>query len=86
MSIIVRAFGHVAGTLGTKELNLEVPSLTVAALLARLNDSFGDAGTQISKENVLIAIDGVEISAIDGDRSLIHERNTVSLIPVSHGG
>ena len=86
MEIIVRAFGHAAATLGTKELSLETPSLTIDQLLAKLNDSIGDDSVHLSKETILIAVDGVEISAIDGDDTLIQEPSTVSLIPISHGG
>ena len=86
MKIVVRAFGHAAAALGTTELSLEASALTVNELLAKLNDSIGGRGAHLSKETFLIAIDGIEISAIDGGDTQIQEPSTISLIPVSHGG
>ncbi len=84
--MILRAFGHAASTTGARELTLDISALTVEDLLAHLNSLVEDGDLKISMETVLIAIDGVEISALSGSRTVVNEENTVSLIPVSHGG
>ena len=83
---IVKAYGHTSVSLGNSTLHLETSGMTIKKMLRMLSDRMIDDQVPFSRENLLIAINGVEISALNGDKTVIEDGDTISLIPVSHGG
>ncbi len=58
--------------------------MDLATLLKELNLKIEHQ--QITRANTLILINGIEISALNGDKTKLKEGDNITLIPVSHGG
>ena len=82
--IKVKLYGHIRGLIG-EELKLDREELRVKELLEIVVRS-GGHGFQLNHENTLVAVNGVEVSALDGWDTIVRSGDEVSLIPVTHGG
>jgi len=80
--IRIRFLGHLV-THFNEEMKLS-GRISIAELLTKLSRKEG--GLQITRSNTLILVNGVEISALDGEQTEVEEDDVVTLIPVSHGG
>lgn len=80
--IRVRALGFIATALGRAEIELPVNSTKVSDLLTLLSK---DADV-LRGNSTLIAVNGVEISALDRRDTILKSGDEVILIPISHGG
>lgn len=90
----VEFVGTLRGTAGKKnhEITLDEPA-TVGTLLQKLNAQLEPkAGILINRESsdprsdILILVNGKEISVLDGFNTKLVDRALVTLVPVSHGG
>lgn len=90
----VEFVGTLRGTVGRKrhEIMLDDPA-TVGMLLKKLNDSLKlksgslmDGESTNPRSDILILVNGKEVSVLDGLTTKLEERASVALIPVSHGG
>ncbi len=65
------------------ELEEGVP---VSALMRRLKDEFFGGEDFFEGSNLLIMVNGREISALKGAQTKLRPGDKVTLVPVSHGG
>ena len=66
---------------------MQADHITVASLLVTLQDRMPPSDEPpLSRANTLVAVNGVEISALDGEETRLLHGDNVILIPVSHGG
>jgi molybdopterin converting factor small subunit len=80
--IKIRFLGHLA-THFNEEIKLS-GKVSVAELLNKL--SHNEGGLQITRSNTLILVNGVEVSALDGEQTEVKDDDVVTLVPISHGG
>jgi len=78
--------GFLSRALG-KSVNIETGCITVSALLELLQARMppSDEPT-LSRANTLVAVNGIEVSALQGEDTILSSNDTVTLIPISHGG
>ncbi|MFN3622042.1 MAG: MoaD/ThiS family protein, partial [Nitrososphaerales archaeon] len=81
--IKIRFLGHLATYFG-EEAEVQKSEMSVADLLKELGIKI--ESQHITRANTLILINGIEISALNGDKTNVKDGDTVTLIPVSHGG
>lgn len=81
--IRLRLLGHLS-TCFKDEVELQVGEMTVAQLLKEL--SLKSKAERITRANTLILVNGVEVSALDGEETQLKDGDIVTLIPISHGG
>ena len=67
-------------------MNIDMDGITVAKLLDVLDGLKPKGSEGIEPKNTLVAINGSEISALGGMNAVIRSGDTVSIIPVVHGG
>ncbi|MEM2883163.1 MAG: MoaD/ThiS family protein [Nitrososphaerales archaeon] len=79
----MRFLGHLATYFG-EEAEIQADEMDLATLLKELNLKIEHQ--QITRANTLILINGIEISALNGDKTKLKEGDNITLIPVSHGG
>lgn len=61
--------------------------VSVGALLAMLKARMPQSDEPpLSRANTLVAVNGVEVSALNGEDTNLSDGDVVMLIPVSHGG
>jgi len=78
--------GHLKKLLGKKEISIQDHPTTISELLNYLNTLKVDNDVTIKRENTLLFVNGVEVSALDGLRTKLNEQDIVTLVPVTHGG
>lgn len=83
--IVVKVFGGLAQGLGTDQVNVEADELTVTSLISIL-ESKRRSGDAIRQSGLLVFVNNVEVSALDGPQTLVKEGDKVTIIPVAHGG
>ncbi len=84
--ITVKFVGGAKKSFQTDQLRLETSEISIESLLLELENLQPGNGPKLDFANSLIAINGVDSSAIDGKKSIIKNNDIVSIIPVIHGG
>lgn len=83
----IKAVGHLRTELGEDEIEIE-KVLTVKDVLDEITTFLlkNNVMFKLSRTNTLIIVNGVEISALNGESTLLKSDDEVVLVPVSHGG
>lgn len=84
--VTVKPCGFLSRALG-KSVSIDAERITVATLLELLQARMppSDEPT-LSRANTLVAVNGIEVSALHGEATALSDNDTVTLIPISHGG
>jgi molybdopterin converting factor small subunit len=91
----VKLIGVLGKLIGRKVVNLQFKSHAVIEdVIEKIISLIPDKEKQMlidfelndSRQNMLILLNGVEVSALDGLKTRIHEGDKVVMIPISHGG
>jgi molybdopterin converting factor small subunit len=84
--ITVKPCGFLNRALG-KCVSIDSEHITVAALLELLQARMPPSDEpSLSRANTLVSVNGIEISALQGEETALSSDDTVTLIPISHGG
>ena len=84
--IQVKLIGGAKKSFSTDKITIEKSNLTVQELLDILQKSKPDNTPELDENNVLVAVNGVDSSALDGKNTNLKDNDIVSIIPVIHGG
>lgn len=68
----------------SSELILEEDKLTVSEIIEHIQRR--STGEEVSPTSLLVAINGVESSTLQGLETVVSKGDTVTIIPVVHGG
>ena len=82
---MVKVVGGLAQALNTNEVVVESDELTVRELILFL-ESKRLCGDAIKPSNLLVMVNGVEASALEGSSTLVRAGDKVVALPVTHGG
>ncbi|MBI2127086.1 MAG: MoaD/ThiS family protein [Thaumarchaeota archaeon] len=70
-----------------KVLDIDSSGVSVGALLMMLQARMPKSDEPpLSRANTLVAVNGVEVSALNGEDTKLSDGDVIMLIPVSHGG
>ena len=78
--------GGAKKTFSTGEITIDDTNLTIHTLLDLLKSKKPLNTPKLDVNNLLIAINGVDSSALDGKNTQLHDNDVISIIPVIHGG
>jgi len=84
--ITVKLLGGAKKSLSTDKMEIEKDDLTVAELIESLQKSIQKNMPPLDVKNMLVAINGVDSSALQGFATKLKSGDIVSIIPVIHGG
>ena len=84
--ITVKLVGGAKKSFPKEELEIEKSDIPIQELLDLLLQLKPDDSPKLDTENVLVAINGADSSAMDGKSTMIKNNDVVSIIPVIHGG
>jgi len=84
--IIVKFFGGAKKSFSTDSLSLENDEFTIQELLNHLLEQKPPKTPELDVNNILVAVNGVDSSAIQGKSTKLKDNDVVSIIPVIHGG
>ena len=82
----VKFVGGAKKSFPAEYLNIDQPDMTIQELITLLPDLKPADTPNLDTDNVLIAINGADSSAMDGRSTKIREDDIVSIIPLIHGG
>jgi sulfur-carrier protein len=83
--INVKLLGGVKKAVGKPSISLDQPNLSISELLMLLRRDAKQPGV-LSPNNILIAVNGVESSSLDGKDTVVESGDTVTIVTVVHGG
>ena len=86
MMITVELVGGAKKSLGTDRVYIERSEITITGIFEVLQGMRVEGAPALDPRNTLVAINGIDTSAADGMDSVAKSGDTVSVIPVIHGG
>ena len=84
--ITVKLLGGARKSFLSDKLEIQNDTMTISGLLDHLKSSIPQDRPQIDPGNILIAINGVDSSALQGKETMLKNGDVVSIIPLVHGG
>ena len=84
--ITIKLIGGAKKSFNSDQLQIDKFDISVNELLQLLLKTKPENTSEFDVENILIAINGSDSSAINGKNTIVHDGDIVSIIPVIHGG
>lgn len=84
--ITVKLLGGARKSFSSDKLEIQNDSITISALLDYLQESIPQNLPHLDPTNILVAVNGVDSSALQGKETLLKNGDVVSIIPLVHGG
>ncbi len=84
--ITVKFLGGAKKSFSVDNLILEKTDLTIEQLLDYLVKNKPENDNKLDVRNLLVAVNGIDSSAIDGQLTKLKNNDVVSIIPIIHGG
>ncbi len=84
--ITVKFVGGAKKSFSTEQLQIDKSDISIQELMDLLLELKPDNTPDLDTENILIAINGADSSAMEGKSTKIKNNDLVSIIPVIHGG
>lgn len=83
--ITVKLLGGARKIVGKDQVSLEIQSISVSEILETLR-SMSSNSDILNSSNMLIAVNGTELSILGGLNAQVKDGDVVSIVPVVHGG
>jgi len=84
--VTIRLLGGAKKSFSTDQLELDVDGVTIERLLEMLLKIKPENTPALDTNNILVAVNGADSSAMDGKMTIVKRGDLVSVIPVIHGG
>ena len=84
--ITIKLIGGAKKSFNSDQLQIDKFDISVNELLQLLLKTKPENTSKFDVENILIAINGSDSSAMNGKNTIVHDGDIVSIIPVIHGG
>ena len=84
--IVVKLIGSAKKSFLTDQVFLEKSGLTIDELINHLLKIKPDNTLELDTKNLLIAVNGIDSSTLDGFKTKLKDNDIVSIIPIIHGG
>jgi len=84
--ITVKLVGGAKKSFSSEKLKIAKSDINIQELIDELLQLKSDDSPKLDTENILVAVNGVDSSAMDGKSTMVKDNDVVSIIPVIHGG
>lgn len=84
--ITVKLIGGAKKSFSTEKLEIDESDITIQKLIDLLLELKPTNTPDLDTENILIAVNGTDSSALEGKSTKIKNNDLVSIIPIIHGG
>lgn len=84
--VTVKFVGGIKKSFNSDEMKLDVENITLEKLLEVVIEQQPQNTPSIDTNNILIAVNGADSSALEGRSTVIKKDDLISIIPVIHGG
>ena len=82
----VKLFGNISKINNKNNLTVDFKNLNIYEMLDKLSEILNLEKSLLNNENLLIAINNVEISALNEKKTVIETGDLISIISINHGG
>jgi tRNA threonylcarbamoyladenosine modification (KEOPS) complex Cgi121 subunit/molybdopterin converting factor small subunit len=82
----IKLLGGAKKSFGTDFLPVDLDDISIKALLEHLLSIKPKDTITLDTKNILVAVNGVDSSALDGYDTMLHQNDVVTIIPIIHGG
>lgn len=82
----IKLLGGAKKSFGADFIPVDLDGITIKALLEHLLSVKPKDTITLDTKNLLVAVNGVDSSALDGYDTVLHSDDTVTIIPIIHGG
>jgi molybdopterin converting factor small subunit/tRNA threonylcarbamoyladenosine modification (KEOPS) complex Cgi121 subunit len=84
--ITIKLLGGAKKSFSTDKLEINCDSTSVSKLIELLQERIPKNLSQLDVKNMLIAINGIDSSTLEGLATVLKDGDVVSIIPIIHGG
>ena len=84
--IRVKLVGGAKKSFLTDNISVDDANISIKELLDLLLELKPDTTPELDINNILVAVNGIDSSAMDGGSTIIQKNDHVSIIPLIHGG
>ncbi|MGI0026552.1 MAG: KEOPS complex subunit Cgi121 [Nitrosopumilaceae archaeon] len=84
--ITIKLLGGAKKSFSTDKLEIDNDSISVSKLIDLLQEKIPKNLPQLDVKNMLIAINGIDSSSMEGLATILKDGDVISIIPVIHGG
>jgi tRNA threonylcarbamoyladenosine modification (KEOPS) complex Cgi121 subunit/molybdopterin converting factor small subunit len=84
--ITVKLLGGAKKSFNADTISVPLESVTVRGIIDHLISIKPENTMEFDTKNILVAVNGVDSSALDGGNTMVQKGDTVSIIPIIHGG
>jgi molybdopterin converting factor small subunit len=84
--ILIRLLGNCKKVMGFSSLLFEKQSASINEIVSFLERSALESKANFSIDNHLLVVNGVDSSLLDTNESLVQNGDTVTVVPIVHGG
>jgi molybdopterin converting factor small subunit/tRNA threonylcarbamoyladenosine modification (KEOPS) complex Cgi121 subunit len=82
----IKFLGGAKKSFGTDSVSVDLDNVQIRALLEHLLSIKPKETITLDTKNLLVAVNGVDSSALDGYDTVLRSNDTVTIIPIIHGG
>ena len=82
----VKLFGNISKINNKNNLTVDFKDMNIYEMLDKLSEILNLEKSFLNNENLLIAINNVEISALNEKKTVIETGDLISIISINHGG
>jgi len=84
--VTIKLVGGAKKSFSTDQLELDIDDVTITNLLEILLEIKPKNTPTLDTNNILIAVNGADSSAMEGKMTRIKNSDLISIIPIIHGG
>jgi len=84
--VAIKFVGGARKSFSTDQLEMEVDNITIEKLLELLEQLKPKNTPSLDIKNILVAVNGADSSVMNGRMTMIKNSDSVSIIPIIHGG
>ena len=82
----IKFLGSAKKSFGADSISIDLEDIPIKALLEYLLSIKPKDTITLDTKNILVAVNGVDSSALDGYDTILHQNDVVTIIPIIHGG
>lgn len=84
--ITIKFLGGAKKSFGTDLISADLDNISIRDLLAHLLSIKPKNTLELDTKNILVAVNGIDSSALEGQNTVLHSGDVISIIPIIHGG
>lgn len=82
----IKFLGNICKYTNNPNLLIDLKNYSIKQMLSLLDKKFNFEQSFLKNENLLIAVNNIEVSVLNNTDTIIKDGDTISIISINHGG